>query len=203
MFVFPPALFPSVGYMSVWTECECAWNIESRYEKRSLRNRYRIYGPNGAQNLTAQIDHSSDKSVFGNVKLEHRHHWVEKEWRSIETAYRNSSFFDALAADLEPIVLKPHLSLIDRCTEIMEWTCMMLRISPVISLSTVEVSHEEIVHPGFEYTALPYRQVFDQKSGFIPGLSTLDLLMNEGPLAADILKQQSRTVLPLLQRNTK
>ena len=34
--------------------------------------------------------------------------------------------------------------------------------------------------PDPEFTPLPYYQVFGQKHGFLPNLSILDLLMNEG-----------------------
>ena len=43
------------------------------------------------------------------------------------------------------------------------------------------------------YTALPYRQAFE---GFVPGCSTLDLILNHGPDAARVLRE-STSVAPL------
>lgn len=36
-----------------------------------------------------------------------------------------------------------------------------------------------------------YTQVFEEKAGFLPNLSILDLLFNEGRCAKDYLKEQS------------
>lgn len=190
-----PSLFPSVGYMAYWLTGEYGWNVEAKYEKRSFRNRYRIAGPNGKQDLTAQINHQSDKSSFKNVELDHSMNWAEKEWRSIETAYRNASFFEALAPELESIISTQHHTLLERCEVSMQWLLNHLNTDTHIPRSSEIPSIPHVVSPNWKYPIATYRQVFLLKNGFSPFVSTLDLLMNEGPLAYDILEKQLEIIL--------
>ena len=52
-----------------------------------------------------------------------------------------------------------------------------------------------LIHPkkdfsrDIEFHPRPYQQVFSGKHGFLPNLSILDLLFNEGPNARNILEQ--------------
>lgn len=197
--VLPPALFPPISYMSVWVCEDVAWNVERKFEKRSWRNRYRILGPNGAQDMSAQINHQSDKSTFSSVELDHKHDWVGKEWKSIETAYRNAAFFEALAPELEPIVTHPHLTLLERCEDAMKWVLQQLQLSTAIESSGELPLYPELMKPSEEFSSISYRQVFASKHGFVGNLSVLDLLMNEGPLAYDLLVEQ----YALLSKNTE
>lgn len=188
--ILAPCLFPPISYMSMWVSESCAWNVSTKYEKRTWRNRYRILGPNGPQDISAPISHSSNKSVFSEVELDHRHDWVSKEWKSIETAYRNAAFFEALAPELETLITTPHKTLLERCSAAMFWVCSQLQISSEIDFATERADELPHLSPSKEVSGIPYRQVFNSKHGFVAGLSILDLLMNEGPLAYDILREQ-------------
>lgn len=192
--VLPPALFPPIVYMSLWIGEDVAWNVERKYEKRSWRNRYRILGPNGAQDLSAQIYHQSDKSVFSKLELDHKHDWVNKEWKSIETAYRNAAFFEALSPELQPIVSHPHSSLLERCEASMKWVLEQLQLPTSLEYNDGLPMHPTVMKPNEKFDTIAYRQVFASKHGFIGNLSVLDLLMNEGPLAYDILTEQYELV---------
>ncbi|NVK26444.1 MAG: WbqC family protein [Flavobacteriia bacterium] len=188
--VFYPALFPPTSYMAWMISEKASWNTAAAFQKGSWRNRYRIYGPNGPMDLSAPIDHSSDKSCLTNIKLEHRNNWTQKEWRAIQTAYRNASFFEAIEDELSRIILKEHEFLLERMEDSMAWLCEQLRIeTPEVSVNQpLELSE---IKPSRKVAGVEYRQVFKHKHGFQSNLSTLDLIMNEGPLAHDILLQQS------------
>ena len=43
--------------------------------------------------------------------------------------------------------------------------------------------------PDPHFTSIPYSQVFESKYGFIPNLSIIDLLFNEGGHARDVLEE--------------
>ncbi|KAB2814611.1 WbqC family protein [Phaeocystidibacter luteus] len=189
--VFYPALFPPTSYMAWLISEKASWNTAAAFQKGSWRNRYRIYGPNGTMDLSAPIDHSSDKSSLSNIKLERRNNWTEKEWRALQTAYRNASFFEAIEDELSRIILKEHDFLLDRIEEAMNWMCGQLRCDAPADSSEQPLELMSI-KPSKAVDGVEYRQVFSHKHGFQSNLSTLDLLMNEGPLAYDILQRQAK-----------
>lgn len=186
--VLYPVPLPPISYMALWVKGQCQWNTVAAYRKRTWRNRYRILGPNGPQDLSFPLVHSTAKGSFVDLRLEHRNDWCDKEWRSIETAYRNASFFEALAPDLEPIIREPHDFLLERNKALMQWTLIQLQIDGPWSESMEEIDERLVSPPSVAAPELPtYRQVFQMRHGFTPNLSILDLLMNEGPLAHDYL----------------
>jgi hypothetical protein len=58
-------------------------------------------------------------------------------------------------------------------------------------LTTVQEDQRELANAKLEstYHLEPYQQVFTEKYGFIPNLSILDLIFNEGPNALSYLEQ--------------
>ena len=59
--------------------------------------------------------------------------------------------------------------------------------------------HGELIHPKRDYREAdkaffpkPYYQVFDQKLGFLPNLSVIDLLFNMGPESLLVLRDSVR-----------
>jgi hypothetical protein len=60
----------------------------------------------------------------------------------------------------------------------------------------------ESIHPkkssdhDIAFRMQPYKQVFDDRHGFIPNLSILDLLFNKGPEAFIILEQSTTSEHP-------
>ncbi len=58
-------------------------------------------------------------------------------------------------------------------------------------LTTVEEDYRYLANAKLKpsYQQEPYQQVFTEKFGFIPNLSILDLLFNEGPNALGYLEQ--------------
>lgn len=188
--VLYPALLPPIAYMA-WVAHEGAvWNTMAPFDKRSWRNRYRIYGPHGPQDLSAPIVKESLGGPLREVRLEHRGNWAEKEWRAIESSYRKASFFEALADELYAIISTEHDFLIDRIEESMNWVCESLRIDKVED-SNERTWNLKPIKPSADVPGVEYRQVFAHVGGFRSHLSILDLLMNEGPLSYDILKDQA------------
>ena len=44
-------------------------------------------------------------------------------------------------------------------------------------------------HPEIEFPAKPYFQVFEDRNGFMPNLSVVDLLFSQGPQAKNYLQE--------------
>jgi hypothetical protein len=117
----------------------------------------------------------------------------------LEAAYRTSPFFEYYEDKLLPIYTDKPLFLLDLNLRAMElvFTCLGL---PFAFEKTEEYFHERSDVHDFRHLANgkkdqsmneEYPQVFADKHGFIPNLSVLDVLFNEGRFALDYLKQQT------------
>jgi len=172
------------------------------YTKQTFRNRCSIYGANGKTDLVIPVvkDHGK-KTLLKDVRIEYVTPWQKTHWRSILSAYASAPFFEYYEDSFAPFYKKQYEFLLDLNMELLRMTLDLLEIRRTIRTST-EFSTPEAgrdlnssIHPkkafshlDFPYKAVPYHQVFSEKHGFIPDLSIMDLLFNEGPNAMMVLK---------------
>ncbi len=79
---------------------------EDNYQKQTYRSRMYIYGANGKLSLNIPIKHTGDKSQhqkYKNVRIENEFGWQKQHWKSLQTAYRTSPFFEFYEDDLAPL----------------------------------------------------------------------------------------------------
>ena len=79
--------------------------------------------------------------------------------------------------------------------------CMVRTLEYIKEVSNGVLDLREVIHPKHDYTmedevfkVVPYYQVFQEKQGFIPNLSIVDLLFNLGPESLLLLKQSINNV---------
>ena len=176
------------------------FETEDNFQKQSNRNRMYIYGPNGLQLLNIPVVSSSEKyQKYKDVKIDYSEDWQKNHSKSLETAYRNSPFYEILEYDLLPVYEKKHTFLLDLNFQIFEIVNDCLSIELLFS-KTTEYFHETTQFEDFRnlvngkkdtFSNIRYTQVFEEKAGFLPNLSILDLLFNEGRCSKDYLKEQS------------
>ena len=53
------------------------------------------------------------------------------------------------------------------------------------------IPRQDFTNPMSIFTPVPYVQVFQERYGFLPNLSIIDLLFNEGPNARNVLKMNN------------
>ena len=159
------------------------------YQKQSYRNRCRIATANGIMDLSIPVD-SAGKTPIRDLRISDHNNWQTHHWRSIETAYNSSPFFEYYFDDLKPFFEKKWVFLWDFNTAIQQTILELLELDVKITpTDKYETEHSERmidlrdkIHPKKEafIEIKPYYQVFEQKFGFIPHLSILDLLFNTG-----------------------
>lgn len=198
------AYFPPVQYFSKISETDILiLEAHENYLKQSYRNRCYIHGANGKLSLNIPIKKASgNKMPIRDVEIEYLTHWQKIHWKSIESAYQSSPFFEFYMDDLLPFFQKKYKFLFDYNLEIIQFLIEALELDAEITLSeTFEKpgsfsgqDYREMIHPKKDYqeidpgfTAKEYTQVFSPKHGFIPNLSVLDLLLNTGPEAGAFL----------------
>ena len=184
--IFSTAYLPPVSYIA---EClraeEIVIEIWETYRKQTIRNHCNIYGPNGRQKLSIPvIKVHGNRTLTKDIRILNTQNWQSIHWRSIETAYNNSPFFLYYRDYFEPFYLKKFDFLLDFNTKLLEIIFMILRVEKGIGFTDHFVNRLNN-HHNFIFT--PYTQVFSPKSGFIPGLSVIDLIFNLGPEATDHL----------------
>jgi WbqC-like protein family len=181
------------------------------YLKQSYRNRAVILAANGPLPLTIPIINGpSAKGPIKEQQLSFDYNWQQMQWRSLVSAYNNSPFFEYYADDLAPFFesRKWHF-LLDFNDEIQAVILKLLNIKTEIEYTQTFTTQENIpsdindfrylIHPKLSkqnpdesFTPIPYHQVFNEKWGFVPNLSILDLLFNEGPATTTLLKSCNR-----------
>lgn len=175
------------------------------YQKQSYRNRTVIYAPNGPQPLIIPVLRNNTERIT-DIQIDYKTDWQRLHWRSITAAYNNSPFFLYYQDFLEPFFKKKYQFLFDFNINLFETTLKLLKWDPQIHFTSEFVAdsplyqdYRNLIHPKnlkskeypFEHIT-KYRQVFENKHGFIPHLSILDLLCNEGPNSNQYIVSQLR-----------
>lgn len=181
------AYFPPVEYFALLARYSSVYMDGSeRYQKQSYRNRCSILTANGPMDLSFPIIHNGHYGIR-EVLVDYSTDWIRKTEYAIDSAYYNSPFFEYYRDELFSLLDAEPALLWDLDMGIIDFFCRKTGISPKIVISdgaeSVEDDFRALIHPKkvpvFKNT--PYWQVFREKFGFVPNLSIMDLLFNEGP----------------------
>jgi len=169
------------------------------YQKMKFRNRFVVAGSNGEINLSVPVqDGRNKKTVFKDVRICYDENWQINHWRTIVSCYNRSPFFEFYRDSLEPFFVNRRPFLFDYNLDILLWLQSVLHFKgkiEVVESLPPQFATEELEDvrnkclPG-SYQNEPsiyYPQVFEDRIGFKPNLSILDLLFNTGPDAGNIL----------------
>ena len=129
------------------------------------------------------------------IRISDHGNWRHLHWNALQSAYGESPFFDYYQDDIRPFFEQRWDYLLDFNEAIREKMCELLDIQPkvdyskkftVYSLSSCVPDYRMVIRPKNpepdpDFTPKRYYQVYEQKHGFLPNLSILDLLFNMGP----------------------
>ena len=191
---------PYFGPISCWKQIinsNILWDVHQNYIKQTYRNRTFIHSANGLQILTVPVKHSKIKFSMLEAKIDNSIAWQKNHWRSIESAYSSSPFFEFYKDSLEKIYIKEYIYLtkfnLDIIKLILEWTDIEMK-SELSKDYKIGYENSLDLRKNMEnknYSCsenLKYRQVFSDKNGFLNDLSIIDLIFNEGPNSISYLK---------------
>lgn len=199
--ILHPVYFPNIATLSVLIKKEVTWEIHDNFQKQTYRNRCYICTDQGKHMLNIPIVHvggSQGRQKYKDVKLDNSSNWQRQHWRTLQTAYRTSPFFEFYEDDLAPIFEKPHTHLFDLNLKTVAFLCSNLPLEmPKSTTSKYEIEitgKEDMRHlvkakQNITLNQPEYNQVFGDRHGFVKNTSVLDLLFNEGPNTLNYLKQ--------------
>jgi hypothetical protein len=196
--------FPSIIlYKSLGDFSNIVFEQYENYQKMSFRNRCRIAGADGPINLSTPLVHGRDqKTIMKDVRISDRQPWQAQHWKTIVSCYSRSPWFEFYRDELEEIYKKRFDFLLDWNRVCFEWSLRTLGLSIPVTLTEV---YRKVYGAGEgedwrgkimpkdgaaapSGTVLKYHQVFEERTGFIPHLSILDLLCCEGKEAIKYIR---------------
>ena len=191
---------PYFGPISCWKQIinsNILWDVHQNYIKQTFRNRTFIHSANGLQILTIPVKHSKIKFSMLDAKIDNSIAWQKNHWRSIQSAYSSSPFFEFYRDSLEGIYIKEYTYLtkfnFDLINLILEWTDIEMK-SELSKSYKIQYKNgldlrENIENKKYSSSEnIIYKQVFSEKNGFLNDISIIDLIFNEGPNSISYLK---------------
>jgi hypothetical protein len=183
-------------YKNLFIASNIIFDVFENHEKRSFSNRCEIAGANGRIILSVPlIGGRNQRSEMKDLLINNDEKWQLRHWRSLVSSYNSSPWFTYYKDELADIYARPFTHLKDWNLLCTEWIFKKLDFQPLIACSSesqlegtagsnfidFRKSSSTGITPETEHKPLVYQQVFQDRLGFIPGLSILDLLFCEGP----------------------
>lgn len=192
--IFPLFYLPPVSYFTLLKENNFQFVLEKEehFPKQTYRNRANIASPNGNLAITIPVIRGAKlHTPVKDVKISYDARWQRLHWLSLQNCYRSSAYFEYYEDELVPFYEKKYDFLYDYNLELFSWLLKQLKLPQELQFTS---SYESKVESN-DYRALlsktyvptvqtkPYFQVFSDRNEFIPNLSIIDLLFNQGPQA--------------------
>ncbi|WP_025144774.1 WbqC family protein [Pedobacter jeongneungensis] len=194
--ILPLFYLPPVGYFSLLQKLGEDFLIEKHEHlaKQTYRNRASIYSPNGKLDITVPVvKGAKTHTKMKDVRISYDFNWQRLHWLSLESCYRSSAYFEFYEDELSRFYQNKFEFLFDYNFELLEWLNKKLKLNKSFEVTSEyfdniqpELDFRSIMNPKKQEDIVnnkPYYQVFEDKHQFLPNLSIVDLLFNQGPQA--------------------
>lgn len=192
--IFPLFYLPPVGYFSELKKIDYDFSIEmhEHFPKQTYRNRASVYSPNGILDLSIPVVKGSKvHTKVKDVRISNEFKWQRLHWKTFESCYRNSAYFEYYEEEFARFFHKKYLFLFEFNLELFQWLMTQLKTKTEYNFTAEYVKEVDTAldfRSRWHVKDIPvntglkqYFQVFDDRYGFKPNLSIADLLFNQGP----------------------
>ena len=186
--------FPPISsFWAISNSDKVLLEVCENYQKKSTRNRSKILGVNGVEVLSVPLKKGkNNKLPISQVEISYQDNWQNKHLHSIKSAYGNAPYFEFYFDSIDQIIKAKHKLLLDLNQGLFNFLFQSLNLDVELTKtesylksspdSVCDLRQLKFNSPQIEgYNAKKYYQVFEEKHGFIDGISILDLLMCKGP----------------------
>lgn len=177
----------------------CIIEHHEHFPKQTYRSRCDVYSPNGVLTLSIPLVKRNHRQETKDIRISYEYDWQKLHWRSLESCYRRSPFFEYFEDDFLPFYTDKKFDFLIDLNESTQQTILkLLKLKPNYTFSTEYhknyesaddfrdmISPKESLSLDTEFSVVPYMQVFEPRHGFLPNLSIIDLLFNEGSRALE------------------
>ncbi len=195
--ILPVCYMPPINYFMVLSKNQVIMEMHEHFVKQTYRNRCCIYGANGKLNLVIPVKHTGDRTKMKEARIANEIPWQKIHWRSIESAYRTSSYFEFYEHRFASYYDRKFEFLVDFNMALLDEIKNILGLKNLPEYSDSYLAeYKDVQDLRNEFSSKnenmlpqvpPYPQVFSDKFGFINNLSVVDLLFNTGPGASSYL----------------
>lgn len=188
-------------YKSLFNYTNSIIEVCDSFQKMSFRNRCTLVGSNGLVDLSIPVvGGRNKKQLMRDVKIDYSQQWQQQHIKTIGSCYGKSPFFEYFIFDIEKMLKCQYDFLIDLNDATFLWAKKVIQLSNNISFSEdflrdylvqdIADNRNKFLPKNFqqESESAIYLQVFEERIGFQPNLSILDILFCEGPNAKHLLK---------------
>lgn len=166
------------------------------FKRSGFRNRMVLAGSSGP--IVVSIPVIGGRSVhlpYNQVMIDYSSNWQRDHFRTLCTVYGRSPFFFHYREELEVLFQESPSTLFSWNLRCLQWVLTKAKIAGLVSFRSEAPflnQHAEMLDLTDFYQPktfnlpekgpfLRYPQVFEDRAGFMPNLSIVDLLFNQGP----------------------
>lgn len=168
------------------------------FPKQTYRNRASIHSPNAKLDLIIPVLKGRQiRTLIKDVKISYEFDWQRLHWLSMQTSYRSSAFFEFYEDEFAPFYEKKYEYLFDYNEALLNLLFKLLKLDIKYEYTNnyekeyIDLEdYRNAIHPKIQstYQTKPYFQVFEDRNGFMPNLSIVDLLFNQGPKSGQFIQ---------------
>ncbi|MFH0893971.1 MAG: WbqC family protein [Bacteroidota bacterium] len=202
--ILPLSYCPPIPWMQLAAgEEKALLETQETFPKQTIRNRCVICASGGMQILTVPLKERKNNSRTCDILIDQSSAWQKHHLKTLQSAYSKSPFFQFYSDDFSDVLNQEFTFLAELNFALLLLFKKMLRLKTEFD-ETTEYFQSDGANYDFRnafdkknpadyislYPEVKYRQVFEEKNGFVPNVSVLDLLFNTGPDAyACLLKR--------------
>jgi hypothetical protein len=175
------AYFPPLAWLLSAVESNAwQWEAHEHYQKGGWRNRCRILTANGPRYLSVPLEGGKHRRMpIRDVRISYHTDWQRVHEQSIRSAYGRAPYFAHYAEEVFTALHQRETYLWDYNHRLLTVCLQVLQLD--LTLSTTETFSGAGAGGGGVGSGRPYPQVFEDRFGFVDGLSLLDGLFCLGP----------------------